>query len=251
MQVQEASLAFTDAEQALGEQLVKLAEENDRIEGYTEPHAIVMARWADRLGAHFGLRGADRTALKFAALAHDLGERVMKRDYLQRADGLSWEERLDLWRHPILGEQAAAQRGLSRQAQLLIRWHHEWWNGLGYPDALSGEAIPIGARILRLVDSYSALLLDRPYRQHFDPEAAQQIIADHAGLEFDPRVAQAFLHLLAEQKIVRSPKSEVRSQEFGVPSPESRVPDDGIQTPDFGLRTSDFGCQTPDSGLPD
>jgi HD-GYP domain-containing protein (c-di-GMP phosphodiesterase class II) len=194
----------TDNESAT--QLIRLAEETDKIEGYRAPHATFMARLAESLGAELGLHGPDLTALKFAALAHDLGERVMKRDYIERNGELTWEERLDLWRHPILGEQAAAQRGLSRQAQLLIRWHHEWWNGSGYPDALAGEAIPLGARILRLVDTYSALLNDRPWRSRAvdahegDLEkSTQQLIADYAGIEFDPRVVQAFLHLLNKE----------------------------------------------------
>jgi len=229
MQTQEASLALSETEQALDHQLIKLAEETDRIEGYTEPHAAVITRLAEALGAHFDLRSSDLAALRFAALAHDLGERVMKRDYLLRPGELTWDERLDLWRHPILGEQAAAQRGLSRPAQLLIRWHHEWWNGLGYPDALAGEAIPMGARIIRVVDSYCALTLDRPYRLRLDEEQARQVIADQAGLEFDPRVVQALLGLLPAPKRIWSLESGVRSLDSDT--------------------ASDFGLQTPDSRL--
>jgi HD-GYP domain-containing protein (c-di-GMP phosphodiesterase class II) len=192
--------AMSDAERETEAQLIRLAAEIDEAEGYRAPHATFMARMAESLGAELGLRGSDLTALRFAALAHDLGERVMRRDYLERNGELTWEERLDLWRHPILGEQAAAQRGLSRQSQLLIRWHHEWWNGAGYPDALAGEAIPLGARILRVVDTYSALLNDRPWRARLSEgdseEKAQQFIADYAGLEFDPRVVHTFLNLL-------------------------------------------------------
>jgi HD-GYP domain-containing protein (c-di-GMP phosphodiesterase class II) len=81
---------------------------------------------------------------------------------------------------------------------LLIRWHHEWWNGRGYPDNLAGAASPLGARILRVVDTYSALISDRPYREPFDDAVAQQIIADNAGIEFDPRVVKAFLELAAK-----------------------------------------------------
>ncbi|HZS04586.1 MAG TPA: HD domain-containing phosphohydrolase [Blastocatellia bacterium] len=203
MLTKESALVRSEADRKTEAELIRLAEEIDAVEGYRAPHATFMARMAETLGAELGLRGSDLTALKFAALAHDLGERVMGRDYLGRNSELTWEERLDLWRHPILGEQAAAQRGLSRQAQLLIRWHHEWWNGSGYPDALAGEAIPLGARIVRVVDTYSALLNDRTWR--FSParsdeanpeEIAQQIIADYAGIEFDPRVVRAFLDLL-------------------------------------------------------
>jgi HD-GYP domain-containing protein (c-di-GMP phosphodiesterase class II) len=151
-------LNFSEAERPLGERLLKLAAETDRIEGYHTAHAVEIARLAEKLGQRLGLRGVDLSALKFAALAHDLGERALKRDYLLRPGSLTWEEQLDLWRHPIIGEQAAADAKLPRQAQLLIRWHHEWWNGHGYPDGLAGADIPLGARILRVVDTYCALL---------------------------------------------------------------------------------------------
>lgn len=177
-------------------QLSKLAAETDEIEGYPIPHATFVAQLAGALGRRLGLRGSDLTALHYAALAHDLGERVMKRDYLLRRGELTWDERLDLWRHPVLGEQAAAQRELPRLTQLLIRWHHEWWNGQGYPDALAGEAIPLGARILRLADTYSALTSDRPYRARMEADTARRIIADDAGLEFDPQVVRAFFEMM-------------------------------------------------------
>ncbi|MBS1812949.1 MAG: HD domain-containing protein [Acidobacteria bacterium] len=188
------------ARQVVEAQLAELAAEIDQVESYSVPHSSFIARLAEVLGQHFGLRDSDLISLKQAAYAHDLGERIMKREYLARRGELTWDERFDLWRHPILGEQAAAQRELSRQAQLLIRWHHEWWNGRGYPDNLSGEAIPLGARILRVLDTYSALISDRPYRERFDESVARQIIADSAGIEFDPRVVKAFLEIVNTQR---------------------------------------------------
>jgi len=199
MQAQQAILTFDESERSLGGRLLKIAIEIDRIEGYSEPHAIAIAWTAEKIGARMGLHGVDLTALKFAALAHDLGERAMKRDYLLRPRALSWDETLDLWRHPILGEQAAGELKLPRQTQLLIRWHHEWWNGGGYPDGLAGEAIPPGARILRAVDSYFALISDRPHRRRFDRIEAEQIVADLAGIEFDPQVVKLLLEVMAEE----------------------------------------------------
>jgi hypothetical protein len=204
MQAQQAILTFDEAERSLGGRLLKIAIEIDRVEGYSEPHAIAIAWTAEKVGSRMGLHGVDLTALKFAALAHDLGERAMKRDYLLRPRALSWEETLDLWRHPILGEQGAGELKLPRQAQLLIRWHHEWWNGGGYPDGLAGKAIPPGARILRAVDSYFALISDRPHRRRFDRIEAEQIIADLAGIEFDPQVVKLLLQVLAEEEAVES-----------------------------------------------
>jgi hypothetical protein len=205
-------LHFSDAERPLGERLLKLAAETDRIEGYPQAHASAIARLAEKLGQRLGLRGVDLSALKFAALAHDLGERAMKRDYLLRPGSLTWEEQLDLWRHPIIGEQAAADAKLPRQAQLLIRWHHEWWNGHGYPDGLAGADIPLGARILRVVDTYCALLSDRPHRAKSEPESVEQFIADQAGIEADPRVVQEFLAWLAEERLVVEPEATVDFQ---------------------------------------
>jgi HD-GYP domain-containing protein (c-di-GMP phosphodiesterase class II) len=186
------------AQQVVEAQLAELAGEIDQIEGYSVPHGNFMAGMAEALGHYFGLRDGDLSSLKQAAFAHDLGERIMNREYFLRRGELTWDERFDMWRHPILGEQAAAQRELSRQAQLLIRWHHEWWNGRGYPDNLAGEAIPLGARILRVTDTYSALISGRPYREPFDDATAKQIVADSAGIEFDPRVVKAFLELATQ-----------------------------------------------------
>lgn len=200
MQPQQAPFIFAEAERPIGERLLKLALETDRVEGYTEPHAVMIARLAETIGKQLGLHGQDLSALKFAALAHDIGERGMKRNYLLAPNPLSWEQTLDLWRHPILGEQAAADLRLSRQAQLLVRWHHEWWNGQGYPDGLAGTAIPIGARILRAVDSYCALISHRPYREAFGLIDAEQIIADLAGIEFDPLVVKLLLALVIEER---------------------------------------------------
>lgn len=193
-------LNFSDAERPLGERLLKLAAETDRIEGYREPHSNEIARLAEKLGQRLGLHGPDLSALKFAALAHDLGERSMKRDYLLRPGSLTWEEQLDLWRHPIIGEQAAAELKLPRLSQLLIRWHHEWWNGQGYPDGLAGTAIPLGARILRVIDTYCALFANRPHRGKLELPIIEQFIADQAGVEADPQVAKEFLALLEEER---------------------------------------------------
>lgn len=200
MQPQQAPFIFAEAERPIGERLLKLALETDRVEGYTEPHAVMIARLAEAIGKQLGLHGQDLSALKFAALAHDIGERGMKRNYLLAPNPLSWEQTLDLWRHPILGEQAAADLRLSRQAQLLVRWHHEWWNGQGYPDGLAGMAIPIGSRILRAVDSYCALISRRPYREAFSLVDAEQVIADLAGIEFDPLVVKLLLALVIEER---------------------------------------------------
>ena len=167
----------------------------DEFEGYANPHAGRIAVISDQIGRSFNLGSRDRFSLRIAALAHDLGEMVMNRDYIRRAGTLSDDERIDLARHPLLGEREAASAGADRGAQLLVRWHHEWWNGNGYPDGLRFEQIPLGARILRVADAYASLTDARPFRDAFTEKQAREHLLEWTGLEFDPRVVRALLAL--------------------------------------------------------
>ena len=197
-----------ETERVLTEVFMRLATAADEFEGYTHKHAARIARLAEEVARLFNLAEQDRYSLRIAALAHDLGEAAMERDYIKRDGPLTEEERLDLYRHPVIGEQEAARSGADRASQLLVRWHHEWWNGSGYPDALSGDAIPLGARILRVCDAYCALTDARPYRQALSEDDARRHLTEWAGIEFDPKVVRAFLSLshIAELKS-HAPKS--------------------------------------------
>lgn len=177
----------------------QLASATDEFEQYKSLHAVRIAELADEIAQSFLLASRDRRSLRAAALLHDLGEAAMERDYIQRSAALSDEERIDLARHPIIGEQEAARVGADRATTLLVRWHHEWWNGSGYPDGLRGDEIPLAGRILRLADSYTSLTAGRPFRAAYSAAAARQLITERAGIEFDPRVVHTFLQLdLAE-----------------------------------------------------
>ncbi|HVG28102.1 MAG TPA: HD domain-containing phosphohydrolase [Pyrinomonadaceae bacterium] len=186
---------LSDEERLARDVFARLAAATDEFEAYAHPHAERIAALSDALAKLFHLGRADRASLRLAALAHDLGESAMRRDYVRRAGALSAEERLDLARHPVIGEQEAARAGADRAAQLTVRWSHEWWNGGGYPDALRREQIPLAARILRVADSYCALTDERPFRPAGTEDEARRHLAQWAGIEFDPRIVQAFLTL--------------------------------------------------------
>lgn len=175
------------------EKLLRMAPQMDRFEGYTDPHSQRIASFADSLAAIFNLASRDRFFLQQAALVHDIGELKMNRDYIGSTNVLSLEERLDLQRHPVIGEQETAKLGLPRGVQLLVRWHHEWWNGSGYPDGLMGEQIPLAARILRIADTYAALTSPRPFRAGWSVDDAKKYLIEWAGIEFDPAIVKAFL----------------------------------------------------------
>jgi HD-GYP domain-containing protein (c-di-GMP phosphodiesterase class II) len=172
-----------------------LGVEADEFECYPNPHAARIAVIADQLARSFNLGGRDRFSLRAAALLHDLGEVEMARDYIQRPGSLTADERIDLARHPIIGEREAARAGADRGAQLLVRWHHESWNGSGYPDGLRFEQIPLGARILRVADVYAALTDARPFHAPFSESRAREHLLEWTGLEFDPAVVRALLSL--------------------------------------------------------
>ncbi len=172
-----------------------LSVRTDEFEGYPNAHATRIAAIADQLAKSFSLGARDRFSLRVAALAHDLGETLMDRDYMRRPGPLSDDEKVDLARHPLLSEREAGIAGADRGAQLLVRWHHEWWNGGGYPDGLRFEQIPLGARILRVADSYASLTDARPFREPFSEKQAREHLLEWTGLEFDPRVVRTLLSI--------------------------------------------------------
>jgi HD-GYP domain-containing protein (c-di-GMP phosphodiesterase class II) len=226
-------IEFAENERVAGEAFMRLAAAADDFEEFAHPHAARIAKLSDAVAKMFHLAQQDRASLKLAALAHDLGEVVMERDYIKRKGALTEDERLDLARHPVIGEQEAARAGADRGAQLLVRWHQEWWNGAGYPDALHREQIPIGARILRVTDAYAALTDARPYRAARTEEEARTHLTQWAGLEFDPRVVRVFLSLPALPEL----KSYAQQQETGVRSQESEEKENQLQR--FSALSSD------------
>jgi hypothetical protein len=207
----------------------QLAAATDEFEAYSRPHASRVAKISDQLAKLFLLAAQDCLSLRVAALAHDLGEAAMRRDYIKRAGALSAEERQDIARHPVIGEQEAARAGADRSAQLLVRWHHEWWNGAGYPDALRANQIPLAARILRVADAYASLTASRPFRAaHASVEARRHLI-EWAGLEFDPEVVRAFLTLNLSDEPQSDARQETVSDAPSPPHPNTVVADSFLQ----------------------
>ena len=226
------TIEFEERERVAGEAFLRLSATVDEFEGYTRPHASRVARLADALAASFRLPRADRTALVFAALLHDVGELAMKRDYIQSAGPLTQAERLDLQRHPIIGEQEAARAGADRGTQLLVRWHHEWWNGCGYPDTLRGEEIPLEARILRVADAYAALTDARPFRPAGTEAEARKHLTLWAGLEFDPQVVRAFLALQGLPELRSYAQAQTAASEAASETPVKN--DDTVKSGETG-----------------
>lgn len=210
-------------DRAAAEAFIQFARTTDKFERYENPHAQRIAAIADKIAKAFHLARHDRGSLYAAALLHDLGEVAMERDYIQATGALSSEERSDLARHPIIGEREASRVGADRAAQLLVRWHHEWWNGAGYPDTLRREEIPLAARILRVADSYAALTDARPFRRALTEEAARRELIDRAGIEFDPGVVNIFLSLEPIPELASFAKTDDEEPPSDVAEKKSRA----------------------------
>jgi HD-GYP domain-containing protein (c-di-GMP phosphodiesterase class II) len=187
------SLLYTDPK--IDPKLAEISARMDQVEGYSRPHGSRVAAVAEELGWAFNLAVHDRLIMQQSAMVHDIGEIAMNRDYFKENRILTTEEYLDMQRHPVIGEQQAAKEGLPRGVQLLVRWHHEWWNGNGYPDRLEGEQIPLAARILRVADTFSALTGERPFRKPIPIDEARRYMIEWAGIEFDPRVVKALISI--------------------------------------------------------
>lgn len=187
---------------AADDPLLRSAAAMDEFERYPQGQANRVAWISDALGEAFSLASRDRSFLQQAALLHDIGELRMNREYIGANRPLDASELLDMQRHPVIGEQEIAKLGLPRGVQLIVRWHHEWWNGSGYPDGLEGEQIPLAARILRVADTYCALTTERPYRTAISDEEARKYLTLWAAIEFDPAIVMAFhnVKMLSESK---------------------------------------------------
>ncbi len=181
-------------------ELLRISAQIDDFEGYKSVHGKRIAAMADSLGVSFNLASRDRFFLQQAALLHDIGEMAMNREYIRTPSGLTASERIDLQRHPVIGEQEVAKLSLPRGSQLIVRWHHEWWNGSGYPDGLEAEQIPLAARILRVADTYAALTAERPYRQALSADDAIKYLVEWAGIEFDPSVVKAVITIAGQSQ---------------------------------------------------
>jgi HD-GYP domain-containing protein (c-di-GMP phosphodiesterase class II) len=142
--------------------------------------------------------GADRRRnLEFAALLHDVGKVAIPKAIVNKPGKLDADEFAVIKTHTLEGQRMLDRvGGFMSDVGLIVRWHHERWDGRGYPDGLAGERIPLEARIITACDSYNAMTTTRAYRAALPPDVAAQELRDCAGSQFDPAVVAAVLAVL-------------------------------------------------------
>ena len=161
---------------------------------YLNGHSVRVRNMAIKLGALAGLDRGQLRILGYAALLHDVGKIGVHDELLNKTDKLTDEEYKAIQRHPEISAEIIAPVPFLNPSVNAVRHHHERWDGRGYPDGLSGEQIPLMARIISVVDAFDAMTSDRSYRSALSHEVALQKIQSGKGEQFDPRIADLFDH---------------------------------------------------------
>jgi len=149
--------------------------------------------WAEMVARKLGCNEKDIEAICWAALLHDIGKIGIPDEILHKPSHLNQEEWDTMKKHPEIGANIVSNIKKLKTAIPLIRHHHEHYDGNGYPSGLMGDQIPLGARILSVVDAYGAMIDRRVYRPPRNPEDAVTELQKKSGLQFDPRVVNAFI----------------------------------------------------------
>jgi putative nucleotidyltransferase with HDIG domain len=171
-----------------------LAEAVDKRDPFTSKHSRRVMEIASDIGQVMHCNDAEMEALEWGGLLHDVGKIGVPDHVLLKPDRLTKDERTLMNSHPVLGAEIIAQVTKLAPELPIIRHHHEWYNGSGYPDRLIGEEIPKLARVLHVADAFEAMTAKRPYRM--TPLTDEQALAElrkFAGIQFDPEVVDAFV----------------------------------------------------------
>ncbi len=190
-------------------------------DGATAAHARRVQRYATALADE--LCAADTVlieAVQTAALLHDIGKLAIPDRLLHKPGPLTREEYEEVKHHAVIGAEMLEGIDFPGPLALLVRHHHENWDGSGYPDGLSGDHIPFGARLLAIVDCYDALTSERPYRKGLTHDRALQMIVERRGTNFDPAVTDGFLRIVPGLRGITPP-----------------APHDGVPAYAYRLRT--------------
>ncbi len=173
--------------------LAKSIQERDIV---TYDHSRRVATYAQRLARYLGWNRRDARDLALASLVHDLGKTWIGNDILMKSDKLSDEERRQMERHPITGARILIGCDVHPFFVETVLYHHEAWDGRGYPAGLKGEEIPLSSRILTVADVFDVLTSQRPYKSALSIDAARERLLLGSGASFDPMIVRAFLSLL-------------------------------------------------------
>ena len=195
--------AEAKAHEAELEVLARLAAAGEARDDDTGQHTRRVGELAALIGEALGLPLDEVDLIRLAAPLHDVGKIGIPDAILRKPGRLTAEEFAVMQTHTLIGAEMLADGATRhmRMAETIARSHHEWWNGKGYPDGLSGDAIPLAARIVAVADVYDALMHARPYRGAWKRDRVIGELRRKTGTHFDPRVVDAFLEAVVSERI--------------------------------------------------
>lgn len=208
----ENSRLYQSLEQASLDAIQALAKAVEAKDPYTHGHSERVADYSAQLASAIGLTEKQLLNLKLACMIHDIGKIGITEKILHKPGRLDHEEQATIKHHPVIGETIIRPlKGLGDIARI-IRSHHERYDGLGYPDRLSGEEIPLEARIMSIADSYDAMTTTRPYRVSLPEAAVIRELQDNRDKQFDPHLVDTFIRL-RETGLVPFPAPQATCQQ--------------------------------------
>lgn len=179
------------------EMVKTLARAVDSKDQYTHEHSDRASHRARRLAAEMQLPEQMARYVEYAALLHDIGKIGIDEAILLKPGKLTPEEYEQMKKHPVIGHQILAPVKFLGPVAQMVLYHQEWYDGRGYPEGLKGDQIPLGARMVAVIDAWDAMMSDRPYRKSLGREKAIGELKRGSGTQFDPKVVEAFLKLEA------------------------------------------------------
>ncbi|RJQ50896.1 MAG: GAF domain-containing protein [Actinobacteria bacterium] len=190
---------YGDLENTFMGTITALAAAVDAKDPHTFGHSNAVTAYAIAIAEKLGLSEEEVHSVRVASTLHDIGKIGIDGAILNKPAALSKEERSQINGHPTIGANILASLDFLQESVPLILFHHEYYGGGGYPSGISGDAIPIGARIISVADSYNAMVSDRPYRKAMSVTGAVEELKRNAGTQFDPDVVAAFLEVLKDE----------------------------------------------------
>ena len=181
------------------EAVLKMAESIDYRDTGTYEHSQRLAEMTGYVARALRLTPEHVAEAVLASRVHDLGKIGISNDILLKPEGLSREERTTMEEHPAIGAAILASFSAFQGSVHIVKHHHERWDGSGYPDGLKGDAIPLGSRIIAVVDAFDSMTADRPYRRGMSVDDAVERLKHGIGSQFDPTVCATFIQVLIEQ----------------------------------------------------
>lgn len=193
-------IAFTQLQRAYKDSLTVLANAIEARDAYTRGHVERVSSYSVMIAREMEMDDDEVDAVELGAILHDIGKIAVHESILTKPGELTPEEMSEMRKHPEIGVFMIKDIPYLVPATPIIKYHHERYDGKGYPEGLAGEDIPLHARIMAIADLFDALTTDRPYHEALSPQKAVAYIQNESGKHFDPKIVEVFVRAWEKHK---------------------------------------------------